>query len=330
MNNDKVIIMMATFNGEKYLSEQLDSLINQSYINWELIVSDDNSQDNTVKILEEYQKRDPRIVKILHNEKVHGPFANYFNVMSYVKKIKKDYQFFFYCDQDDVWTKDKIEIQIESLKGKSSEPAFCYSDLEICDMNCKSLGDRMSNHINTQFYKNPYNEFLKEQYVWGTAMAHNKKLWDLILIEDVGKVKNLISHDSYISRYAAVYAKIQYISKPLVNYRRVGNNVTDTPNKYSIVDIIKKCTLKFPKIVNNAAMTYWNSLYFLDKAPKNTVDIENLKLLFNGNLISKIKILKKYRLMKEENLLGKSSTFLILFSNLYRVTKIFQLDYKKV
>lgn len=325
VKSEKAVIMMATYNGEKYLRDQLDSLLRQSYKNWELIVSDDSSSDNTLRILIEYQKKEPRIKKILSNKLYHGPFANYFNVMFYVKEnLKDEYQYFFYCDQDDVWEANKLSLQISKLKTKNRTPAFCYCDLKICDKKCNDTGDRMSHHIKVPFINNPFNEFFKEQYVWGTAMCHNKALWDLIKVEPTRIVKNKVAHDSYISKYAAIYANIMYIATPLVNYRRIGNNVTETPRNYTLKQALSKLTKEIPKMITNAAMTYWDSLYLLKNILKPNDVSKDLYSCFSGNLIQKLKIIKKYNIMKNEKFFGKCSTFLIFYSGIYKNTSFFK------
>lgn len=319
--------MMATYNGERYLKEQLDSLINQSFKNWELIVSDDCSTDKTEQILKKYKEKEPRIIKIITNKKYHGPYANFFNVLNYVKVELKDknYDYFFYCDQDDIWDKNKLFLQIEKISQYKDIPAFCYCDLRICDINCNDTGDKMSNHIRVPFIKNPYNIFFKEQYVWGTTICHNKKLWDLMNIPVVSSVKNNMTHDSYISKYATLYAKITYVPQALVYYRRIGNNVSETPHTYTIKQAFLKLITKAPKMINNAAQTYWESIYLLKNITLKNKISEDLLSCFYGNFFKKIKIINKYSIMKNENFFGKCSTFIIFYLNLYKRSSIFKL-----
>lgn len=325
----KVVIMMATYNGEDYLNEQLKSLQAQTFSNWDLYVSDDSSNDNTVAILEKFQKKDIRLKKILFNKIYHGPFANYFNVMHYVKEnCKNMYDYFFYCDQDDVWDKKKIELQIKALekleKKYDDTPCFCYSDLEICNKDLIDTYDRISNHITVQFIDNPYNEFFKEQYVWGTAMAHNKELWNLIPIEDVKTVRNYISHDSYIARMAAIYAHISYVNMPLVMYRRTGDNVTSTPHDYTFVQAVHRITTKLSFLINESARTYRVSLYTVDKARKKTNFVIDLRKCLQGSSIDSIKFFRKYNILKNEKFWGNVSTKSILYSGIYKHTTNFR------
>lgn len=326
---EKAVIMMATYNGEKYLKDQLDSLQKQTFTNWELYVSDDASNDKTLQILKKFQQKDKRLKKILINSKFHGPFANYFNVMHYVKKIASNrYDYFFYCDQDDIWVSQKMEMQICALKKLEKEnkdiPSFCYSDLELCDKNLNDMHDKISNHITIQFKQNPYNEFFKEQYVWGTAMAHNLALWNMIPVESVNMVHNYISHDSYIARIAAIYANIAYINDTLVMYRRTGNNVTSTPHDYTISQAIKKIFTRFRFVINESARTYRVSLYVVSKVKDKNVFVQDLRNCLLGNAIDSINFFKKYKILEGEKLWGNLATKTILYSGIYKKTKVFK------
>ena len=320
INSKKVVIMMATYNGEKYIQDQIESLQNQTFTNWELYISDDNSTDRTVDIIKNIQNKEDRIKKIIRNDSsYHGAYANYFNILYYVKKNCSKYDYYFYCDQDDVWLPNKIEDEVKGLvnienKYSRTTPAFVYCDLELCDPKCNPIHDKMSNHIRTQFIKNPYNNFFKEQYVWGTSMAHNLALWNLLFIDSPNKVKNLISHDGYISRYAAVYGQIDYISKPLILYRRAGNNVSGTPGKYNL---FTQKLFKLPVLVNNAANVYWDTLYFAYHAPLDTDVIRDIKKCFKSSRNTR-RFLKKYNILKHESFLGRCSTKIILYSTVYK------------
>lgn len=327
--NEKAVIMMATYNGEDYLRDQLKSLQDQTFTNWDLYVSDDYSSDKTLQILKEFQQKDKRLKKILVNPKFHGPFANYFNVMHYVKtNCSNDYDYFFYCDQDDVWVNNKIERQIKVLKrlekGNRLIPAFCYSDLELCDKKLIDMHDKMSNHITIQFRENPYNEFFKEQYVWGTAMAHNLALWNLIPVESVNVVHNYISHDSYVARIAAIYAHIAYIDDPLVMYRRTGNNVTSTPHGYTITQAIKKILTRSVFVVRESARTYRVSLYVVEKVKLKNTFVKDLKKCLLGNTVDSINFFKKYKILEGEKFWGNLATKVILYSGIYKVTTVFK------
>ena len=100
--NPKIEILMATYNGEKYIEEQIDSIINQTYTNWELLIRDDKSKDNTASIIEEYEKKDSRI-KLLRDEKGNLGFVKNFEEL--LKNSQKD--FIMFSDQDDIGNQTK-------------------------------------------------------------------------------------------------------------------------------------------------------------------------------------------------------------------------------
>lgn len=331
-SNIKVVIMMATYNGEKYIRQQIKSIEEQTFTNWSLYISDDCSNDSTLKILKRLKLHDSRIKKIIINKKYHGAFANYFNVMNYVKNNCKNYfNYFFYCDQDDIWAKDKIEIQIKVLqrieKNYPHKAAFCYSDLELCDRDLQDMHDKISKHITVPFFKNPYNEFFKEQYVWGTTIGHNLKFWNDLPVESVNVVKNNISHDSYIARFAAVEAIIEYIPQTLVMYRRTGNNVTTTPQNYTLKEAIKRIFTKSIDILNDSSRTYSVSLYLANIFPWKNQFLFDLKKAILGGPICSIKFFKKYKILEKETFWGNLSTKVIFYSGIYKKNRFFKKIY---
>ena len=102
MIEDKIDILMATYNGEKYTVELIDSIINHTYKNWNLLIRDDNSTDRTLEIIKNYQKKDARI-RILDNNKVNlGIVKNFEKLL----KISES-ELIMFSDQDDIWKKGK-------------------------------------------------------------------------------------------------------------------------------------------------------------------------------------------------------------------------------
>ena len=121
---ETIDILLATYNGEKYLEEQLNSILTQSYSNFKLIISDDCSQDKTKEILEKYQSH-PQI-EIYYQEKNIGYMKNFEFLLQHV-----EHNLYMLCDQDDIWLSNKIEKTYEKLKEKQADLVF--TDLEIID-----------------------------------------------------------------------------------------------------------------------------------------------------------------------------------------------------
>ena len=137
MNQDKTIeILMATYNGEKYISEQINSIINQTYKNWKLLIRDDGSKDETLEILKEYEKKDKRI-NILRDTKGNLGFVKNFEEL--LKNSSEE--FIMFSDQDDYWLENKIELYINELIKLSEierkNPLLLHSNSFLCDVKFK-------------------------------------------------------------------------------------------------------------------------------------------------------------------------------------------------
>lgn len=298
----KAVILMATYNGEKYIGQQIESIIGQSFQNWELYISDDCSTDRTREILMEYQKREPRICEIIVNEGMHGAFNNYYSIMRHLKKSQKEFEYVFYCDQDDVWLSDKMERQINDLKKCDfTKPALCCSNLQLADGNLNQLGVNIDKYSDIN-PRNKYNVFFKNKYVWGTTIAHNKALWDMLIIPE--DINNDISHDSYLSKYAAAYGEIIYDEIPTVIYRRHGNNVSDLPKR------------------NMSLMNaYWyyravcyTTLYFIHRAPFRTEFMNDYEASILVGGIKTYRFIKKYQINITENIFSKLVFWIVFLS----------------
>ena len=130
MNSNQIDILLATYNGERYLSEQLDSILKQSCDNWRIFVRDDGSEDGTSTIIERYQKQYSGKIFIIKDEKQNlGACGNFSELL---KKSKSDYIMF--CDQDDVWKEDKIKITLKKMKQVAYMPASQLSSSIILRM----------------------------------------------------------------------------------------------------------------------------------------------------------------------------------------------------
>ena len=127
---EKVDILLATYNGEKYIKEQIESILNQTYKNIQIIISDDCSQDKTREILKEYEKNDK--IKVFYQEKNLGYVKNFEFLLKQVEN-----NLYMLSDQDDVWKKEKIEKTVEKLKNENLDLVF--GDLEVVDEDLKKF-----------------------------------------------------------------------------------------------------------------------------------------------------------------------------------------------
>ena len=118
--------MMTTYNGERFLREQLDSILGQTYPNFRLVIQDDGSTDGTEEILAGYAERDDRI-SLRKNEGPHGAYCNFHGLMNAVRQ-EEPADYYMFSDQDDIWLPDKISFYVRAAESQSPDvPALFYS-----------------------------------------------------------------------------------------------------------------------------------------------------------------------------------------------------------
>lgn len=209
-----VDILMASYNGEKYIAEQIESILSQSYKNWKLIITDDCSNDNTFKIAKEYAEKYPDKIKVFQNAENSGNAGN--NFFNMIKKSNADV--IMTCDQDDIWLDDKIEITVRAFENVS-EPMLVHTDLKIVDENGNVLKESMINAQHILPLRNKPNQLIVQNTVTGCVMALNKALADIIKVPQGQPV-----HDWYIAVIASLFGKIKYINKATILYRQHSDN----------------------------------------------------------------------------------------------------------
>ena len=219
---DKIDILMATYNGHKFLKEQIDSILNQTYSDFRLIISDDCSKDETRQILKEYEKKDKRI-EIYFQEKNLGYVKNFEFLLT---KVEND--IYMLSDQDDVWLSTKVEHTYNKLKETNSDLVF--TDLEVVDENLKTLypsfNDYMKLSRKIKKCKGDYRLQYLYNCVTGCTLISKKKFLNLIL--PLPTESKYAIHDTWIACTIANNGKIEYLEEKTIKYRQHGNNQVGT------------------------------------------------------------------------------------------------------
>jgi len=293
-------ILMATYNGEKYIRQQLDSILQQDYDNWNLIIRDDCSSDNTVQIIEEYQSKFPQKIKLIHAEAPSGSAQNnFFALLPYSQS-----EYMMFADQDDVWLLNKISLtlskmeQMEQLYGKST-PLLVYTDLAIVDEDLTVINpSRYKMHdINPE--RNHLNHLIAQGIVYGCTLMVNRAL--LNFVEEKPSVD--VMHDTWLSLLAASFGAIDYIDEALVMYRRHGGNASSLCNKGRIQWVlyqlgnIRKIREKHRAYYKQANELLKQFDAILTSGQK--ILLEDYANLDNALPIKKAKVLKKHNLFRE-------------------------------
>lgn len=297
INTNTVAICLATYNGEKYLREQLDSIVTQTHEDWILFIRDDESKDNTLYIINEYEKKYSKKIFLIKDDfTAHSSFKNFLYILNNIKKY--DFNYFMFCDQDDVWKKDKIQLSFESIKSKNDVPILVHTDLEVVNSNLEILGDSFFKYRALNPHIKEINRLLIQNNVTGCTMMWNKKLNDLIDLNNI----NIVMHDWWITLVAAIFGEIIFINKPTIMYRQHGNNVVGATKVNSIKFIFNRL-MKSNKIKKTMidsveqAKELLNSYNINDESIKNL--IENYSKLYDKNKITRIHKVFKYKFLKQ-------------------------------
>ena len=231
--NPKIEILMATYNGEKYIGEQINSIINQTYTNWNLLIRDDGSKDKTLNIIKKYEKMDNRIILIRDNKDNLGFVKNFEELLK-----KSRTEFVMFSDQDDYWLENKIEKYVEVIekldKKKLEKPLLIHSNSYICDKNLKILEEKFidSNIAGEKKSKSIFFYYI----VQGATVLINRNL-----IKKVIPFSNNVKlHDRYFHLISEFLGNRIFINESLMKYRQHGNNEIGVSKGSIIKKNIKK------------------------------------------------------------------------------------------
>ena len=307
-----ISILLATYNGEKFLKEQIDSLLTQTYQDFKLFISDDKSTDSTYSIIQDYAKKHPNKIFVTQNENNLGSAKlNFFQMMT---QHKDDYTML--CDQDDVWLSDKIEKSLHKMRELeeqygSSNPILVNTDLKIVDENLNTISPSYFKTEDINLDKKTLNKIIARNITTGCTIIYNRALANLI----ESTPEFMIMHDWWLTLAACALGKIGTIHEPTILYRQ------HTDNEIGIVNV-KTLSHMFHKLVNYKDAkkvltdTYTQAKCFLsvyrDSLSDNQIDfleqfidIPNHTKLIRWIMICRLGVLKK-------GILRKISSFIFI------------------
>lgn len=276
-----VCILMATYNGEKYIEEQIASIISQQGCKISLLISDDGSKDSTLKIIDKYQKKyfnnfkilsvfqninntDTSVYKFSHSLLASKASNNFCNL---IKKANNTYDYYAFSDQDDIWHKDKIKRAISVIK-KSTTPFLYCSSSNLVDSKGKFLQKSPERKVNPCF-----ENALVQSIAAGNTMIMNKPAF--LLLKRSIKELQIPAHDwwTYILITAAG-GSVFYDDHASLDYRIHDENITGT--NYNFIQFLKRLFIaikgnyKIWNQLNCAALI--ENLDILDSKSKSVLD----------------------------------------------------------
>ena len=209
--SDKISVVLCSYNGAAFLKQQIDSILNQTYTNVELIISDDGSTDNTRTILSQYT-RTPNIKIILREQNI-GYSDNFFQTA-----LLAEGGYVAFADQDDIWLPNKLQTLYNSI----NDYYLVYSDSLLIDEEGKPLNKKLSDLRNMGEIKD-IKGFLLSNPVWGHTMMIRKEL-----LNYTGFLPDGISYDIWLAIKATLRTGVAYVNEPLTFYRQHKGSVTKT------------------------------------------------------------------------------------------------------
>jgi len=217
----KIDILLATYNGEKYIADQIRSILEQTCTDWRIISRDDGSSDNTVNILRSYADSYKEKFLLIESEKQNlGPCQNFSHLLNF-----SDAEYIMFCDQDDIWMPDKIQITIDKMRDLEKKypdhPILVHTDLNIVDENLKLISNSMWEYqdLDIRFEKELYKIAVHNIVTGCTVMINRKAKLCSIPIP-----KEAVMHDWWIAINVCKYGIISHISQSSILYRQHSDN----------------------------------------------------------------------------------------------------------
>lgn len=229
-------ILMAVYNGEKYLSQQIDSILAQDSRDWHLYICDDGSADRSYDIVLDYAQRYPEQITAQKNETPSGSACA--NFMGMLKRSQAEYVMF--SDQDDFWQPDKVRLTFEKMNQMERVyedcPLLVHTEMEIVDSELNRISPSFTRFQGLNPKCNTLNRLLCQNNVTGCTVMINRSLADLV--KDA-PAEDMLMHDWWIALAAAAFGQIGFVDQPLNRYRQHGGNQLGAVRNQSLLGVEK-------------------------------------------------------------------------------------------
>ena len=237
--HERVEILLAVYNGGRYLGAQIDSILGQSVGNWSLVARDDGSTDGSRDLLASYQRRHPDKIGIMPAAGGNaGTLGNFSTLLAHATA-----PYVMFCDQDDVWFPDKIRVslakmrELEASRGGEA-PLLVHTDMKVTDGSLRILSDSLWRYQKSDPARGAsLNRLLVQNCATGCSMMINRALRDLALPIP----REAMMHDWWLALVAAAFGGIGYCAEPTMLYRQHGENDIGA-KKWGLVDLVPRLT----------------------------------------------------------------------------------------
>ena len=314
----KVDILMATYNGERYIEEQIESLQKQSYSNWSLLVSDDGSSDNTIEAVARIAQNDHRIKIVSANSGFHSSTGNFLFLL---KHSSAPYAMF--CDQDDIWLPNKIEESINAMRkaekaSGEQTPIAIFADSKIVNKNLETICESFTSTLNFDPKTVSIAQLMVSNVAQGATLLLNRSLSALVNSTEIPP--SFEHHDHWVAAIAKATGTLVYIDNQLLLYRQHSDNAVGADTKESPKERLKSIT---GRVFRDSWIRKWGEAegLFSTRAsellsrqlPFNPESKQALSALQPHSLdkrVARIEVARQYKLLRNTGIYGKACQLL--------------------
>lgn len=218
----RVDILLATYNGAAYLAEQLASLLEQDYPNFRILIRDDGSSDDTLKIIADWEQKHPETIKVIRDQHRNLGATGNFNALM----LASDAEYIAFSDQDDYWLPNKLSTQLKALQdlegGDATVPAFVFCDLKYCNAQLKVIHPSLIKEDKLNPAKTQTHRLLMQNVPYGCAMMLNRSL----LLSATPIPPEALLHDHWLAISASLVGKIAFVPEALILHRVHTSNAS--------------------------------------------------------------------------------------------------------
>ncbi len=303
-------ILLATYNSSRYLREQLDSILAQDCRDFELLIRDGGSDDDTVGIIGEYQRKYPETIRFLGQFSAKAP-ENFAALLA-----ASTAPLIMFSDHDDVWKPEKVRVTLKKYRELEAEygsgtPIMVFTDSEVVDSELNLISHSMFRYQNLDVHALTLNRLIVQNVPSGNTMLVNRAL-----VELASPVPSAaVMHDHWLTLVAAAMGKFGYLAEPTVSYRQHSDNFYGAAN-YSIPAFLRKLSFGREKIrrrfqQNIDQAVEFGRRYAGSLGQKDREMLEDLKSFQTLGFWGRRKLIRKHGMWKS-GVLRNIGTFLFI------------------
>jgi len=283
---------MATYNGEKYLAQQINSLLAQTNQDFVLYINDDVSTDNTLEIAQNYAQNHPDKIQVTQNKTNTGNAKYNFLNMIVAENQAPNADYIMLCDQDDIWLPTKIEKTLAKMKEMEAKypqatPLLVHTDLSVVNQDLNILHNSFKHATKRDYDRMQYRHIVTINNVTGCTAMYNRALANLL----VQKPSYTMMHDWWLQLVAASLGKIDHVDEPTMLYRQHEKNTLGAKN-------VRSLSYKLDRLRNNKQLS--KDIHATFTQAESLLDCHKQRLSE-----TQIKFLERYKSIPTKGKLGR-------------------------